>query len=71
MVAKFVDVKKSKHLLKRGFALFQTSSILFTFIYLSNAGEIFWFEFGRAVSKFRKRTRKFLTFAHLLDKAGE
>ena len=32
MVAKFLDDNKSKHHLKSGFALFQTSLILFNFI---------------------------------------
>ena len=32
MVAKFLDVDKSKRHLKSGFALFQTTSILFNFI---------------------------------------
>ena len=58
MVAKFLVDNKSKCLLKSGFALFQTSSILSCLIYV---GEIFWVESKRTIlSKFRKRNRKFL-----------
>ena len=50
------------------FKLHQSYLISFN---LSNVGEIFWFESERTVSKFRKRKRKFLCCAHLLNKAGE
>ena len=58
MVATFLDDNKPKCHLKSGFALFQISSILISFN-LSNAGEIFWVESVRTVSKFRKRKKIF------------
>ena len=67
MVAKFLDDKKPKRHLKSGFALFQTTSILFN---LSNDGEIFWVKSKRTVCKFRKRKTNFLCYAHQLHKAG-
>ena len=57
MVAKFLVDNKSKRLLKSGFALFQTSSILSCLIYV---GEIFWVESERTISKFRKRNKIFV-----------
>ena len=42
MVAKFLDDNKLIKSLKSLFALFQTSPILFNFIYLANLGEIFF-----------------------------
>ena len=58
MVAKFLVNNKSKHLLKSGFALFQTSSMLSCLIYVS---EIFWVESERTISKFRKRNKIFVS----------
>ena len=62
MVAKFLVDNKSKHLLKSGFALFQTSSILSCLIYV---GEIFWVESERTISKFRKRNKKIFVLSGL------
>ena len=59
MVAKFLVDNKSKCLLKSGFALFQTSSILSCLIYV---GEIFGVESERTISKFRRRNKKFLCY---------
>ena len=73
LVAKFLDDNKPKIHLKSKFALFQTSSVfkLYSISFnLSNVGEIFWIEFKRTVSEFRKRKRNFLCFVHLLRKEG-
>ena len=63
MVAKFLDDNKLEVHLKSEFALFQSSSILFGFIFFVSGVES-----ERTVSKFRKRKRKLLRCVHLLLK---
>ena len=65
MVAKFLDDNKPKILLKRKlllhcFKLHRSYSISFN---LSNVGEIFWVEFERTISEFRKKKRNLLCCA--------
>ena len=68
-----MTTNRKRHL-KSEFARFQTSSILFNFIFIS---QIMLAKFGgggveseRTVSKFRKRKRKFLCCVHSLHKAS-
>ena len=69
-----MTTNRKRHL-KSEFARFQTSSILFSFIFIS---QIMLAKFGggggveseRTVSKFRKRKRTFLFCVHLLHKAS-
>ena len=59
VVAKFLDNNKPKIHLKRAFALFKTSLILFNFIYFVQKLATFsGVESERTVSKFRKKTTK-------------
>ena len=69
-----MTTNRKRHL-KSEFARFQTSSILFNFIFISQImlakfGEGGGVESERTVSKFRKRKRKFLCCVHLLHKAS-
>ena len=68
MVAKFLDVNKSKRHLKSGFALFQTSLTLFN---LPNVGEVSWVESERTVSKFRKRKKIGVVLTYSIKRAIE
>ena len=69
-----MTTNRKRHL-KSEFARFQTSPILFNFIFISQImlakfGEGGGVESERTVSKFRKRKRKFLCCVHLLHKAS-
>ena len=69
MVANFLNDNKLKTSLKSEYALSQTSSILFNFIFLMLA-TFSGGESERTLPKFRKRKSTFLCFVFLLHKAG-